>query len=50
MYGTYNGIKQGLATDNVAGIDSIYGTPSSISSISGPRNNRTRVRPTSTRT
>jgi Matrixin len=27
MYGTYNGIKQALTSDDVAGIDSIYGTP-----------------------
>jgi Matrixin len=26
MYGTYNGIKQSLASDDTAGIDSIYGT------------------------
>ena len=26
MYGTYNGIKQALASDDIAGIDSIYGT------------------------
>ena len=26
MYGTYNGIKQTLASDDIAGIDSIYGT------------------------
>ena len=27
MYGTYNGIKQALTSDDIAGIDSIYGTP-----------------------
>ena len=27
MYGTYNGIKQALTSDDTAGIDSIYGTP-----------------------
>jgi hypothetical protein len=27
MYGTYNGIKQTLTTDDISGIDSIYGTP-----------------------
>ena len=26
MYGTYNGIKQALTSDDIAGIDSIYGT------------------------
>jgi Matrixin len=26
MYGTYNGIKQALASDDIAGVDSIYGT------------------------
>ena len=26
MYGTYNGIKQALASDDIAGIQSIYGT------------------------
>ncbi len=26
MYGTYNGIKQALATDDISGIQSIYGT------------------------
>ncbi len=26
MYGTYNGIKQALATDDVSGVQSIYGT------------------------
>ena len=26
MYGTYNGIRQSLASDDIAGIDSIYGT------------------------
>jgi Matrixin len=26
MYGTYNGIKQELASDDIAGVDSIYGT------------------------
>ena len=26
MYGTYNGIKQALTTDDISGIDSIYGT------------------------
>jgi len=26
MYGTYNGIKQALATDDVSGIQSVYGT------------------------
>ena len=26
MYGTYNGIKQQLASDDIAGIESIYGT------------------------
>ena len=26
MYGTYNGIKQSLASDDIAGIQSIYGT------------------------
>ncbi len=28
MYGTYNGIKQALTSDDIAGIDSIYGTRS----------------------
>jgi hypothetical protein len=27
MYGTYNGIKQALASDDIAGIQSIYGAP-----------------------
>lgn len=27
MYGTYNGIKQALTSDDISGIDSIYGTP-----------------------
>ncbi len=27
MYGYYNGIKQALTSDDIAGIDSIYGTP-----------------------
>jgi hypothetical protein len=27
MYGTYNGIKQALTSDDIVGIDSIYGTP-----------------------
>jgi len=27
MYGTYTGIKQNLASDDIAGIQSIYGTP-----------------------
>ena len=26
MYGTYNGIKQALATDDISGVQSIYGT------------------------
>jgi Matrixin len=26
MYGTYNGMKQSLASDDIAGIDSVYGT------------------------
>ena len=26
MYGTYNGIKQALTSDDIAGIQSIYGT------------------------
>jgi hypothetical protein len=27
MYGTYNGVKQSLTSDDIGGIDSIYGTP-----------------------
>jgi len=40
MYGTYNGIKQALATDDVAGIQSIYGTRQFDQfNINGGRNN-----------
>jgi hypothetical protein len=40
MYGTYNGIKQALASDDIAGIQSIYGTrPFDQFNSNGQRNN-----------
>ena len=41
MYGTYNGIKQQLATDDIDGIDSIYGTRQFDQFNSGSQRNNT---------
>ena len=41
MYGTYNGIKQALASDDIAGIDSIYGTRQFDQFNSGSQRNNT---------
>ncbi len=41
MYGTYNGIKQDLATDDIDGIDSVYGTRQFDQFNSGSQRNNT---------
>ena len=41
MYGTYNGIKQALTSDDIAGIDSIYGTRQFDQFNSGGNRNNT---------
>lgn len=41
MYGTYNGIKQTLTTDDIDGIDSIYGAPQFDRFNSGGSHNST---------
>jgi hypothetical protein len=42
MYGTYNGIKQALTSDDISGIDSIYGTRQFDQfNVGGHRNNST---------
>lgn len=46
MYGTYNGIKQTLTTDDISGIDSICGTPQFDQFNSGGQRNSTFLTPT----
>ena len=41
MYGTYNGIKQSLTSDDIAGIDSIYGTRQYDQFNTGDQHNNT---------
>ena len=46
MYGTYNGIKQSLVTDDISGIDSIYGTRQFDQFNTGGHHNSTIFTPT----
>ena len=46
MYGTYNGIKQALASDDIAGIQSIYGAPQFDQFNTGGKRDNTYLTPT----